>query len=148
MEDHVDAYERLLGVLTDNFRWLEPVGLEATTFDDSAVVHKSLAALYADIIGFCEWAIQAYTHSKSKKVLGILRTAWVDYDNNYRALQRSIEQNLSNFRAATQAQHHRDFQTTGQRLLTNDEGEAYIYHLLEHYIPHHVDLTATQHSRP
>ncbi|MCJ1244187.1 hypothetical protein MMC30_001385 [Trapelia coarctata] len=121
VEDHVDAYKRLLGVLIDIARWLEPVRLEGTTFNDSEIVRRSLVALYVDIIGFWESAIELYTYSKPKQVRSILQTAWVNYDNDYRALQSSMEQSLSNFRAATQAQHHRDSQTVGQRLLTNDE---------------------------
>lgn len=127
MEDHVDAYERLLGVLTDISRWLEPVRLEAATFSDSDIVRRSLVALYVDIISFWAKAIQTYTNSTSRRVLALFRTAWANYENDYRALQTSMEQDLSQFRAATQAQHHRDSQIMSQILLNSNEGETLFY---------------------
>jgi len=126
----VNAHGRLLGVLSDIARWLESVLGEARTFSDSGLVRTSLVALYVDIVSFWDKAIRAYTKKRSRRVLTLFRPTWFSYDNDYQALQRSMESNLSTFRAAVQAQHHENSQVIGQELLTSTQGKTAMHRLL------------------
>lgn len=93
MADHVNADERLLGVLADIARWLEPRPVEAAMFGDFLTVRKSSVALHVNNISFGAKAIQASTNGKPRQVRSIFRPTGISYDD-YQALQRSIERNL------------------------------------------------------
>jgi predicted nuclease of restriction endonuclease-like RecB superfamily len=95
--------------MADISAWLEPIGVEATTFSDSAMVTKSLVALYVHIIGFWTKAYTAYSSSKSRKLFGALKAIWTDYDDEFRTLQQSVDNDLKIFLASANAEHHRQF---------------------------------------
>lgn len=105
----VKDYERLLKTLGDIVAWLEPVGIEASTFRNADLVNKSLVALYVHIIEFWTRAYQVYSSAKSRKLWGAFRAIWIDYDSEFETLKTNIEHDLKVFLASTAAMHHRQF---------------------------------------
>ncbi len=63
-------------------------------FGDFLIVRKSSVALDVNNISFGAEAIQASTNGKPREVLAIFRPTGVSYDDDYQALQRSMEYNL------------------------------------------------------
>ncbi|KAH0564926.1 hypothetical protein GP486_001681 [Trichoglossum hirsutum] len=108
-QGHIKDYERLLEALADISAWLEPIGVDATTFSDSAMVSQSLVALYVHIIGFWAKAYTVYSSSKSRKLFGAFKAVWTDYDDEFNVLKQNMDKDLKIFLASANAEHHRQF---------------------------------------
>jgi hypothetical protein len=106
---YVDEFKSLLSMLEDIAKWLEPVKVDAETFQYSKVVQESLVNLYVCIIKFWEKAIIAYT-SKRKKRSRLLHWSdamWKELGKEAESLKSGIDTQVRIFQHATNAAHHK-----------------------------------------
>ena len=109
-------FERMVNTMAHITRWLEPVFIEANTFQDSAMVSQCLLELYAHIATFWTKCLEFFSASKSRRVYSAFSAVWTDYTAEYETLQANMDRSIKILLTAAAAEHHRQFKEFDKKL--------------------------------